>query len=241
MTASARSVLWAGWVGVLGALLAGLGECALHYSASGYGHSESYEFFVQVAPWRLSLGHFLSIFSVPLYFVGYWHLSQRLRPAPAWARRTILLLGLYAFALGDVWLGSRVYLAQLAQALALAQQAGNLDGVKLLSPLLQQASHYNETILIGVRLGVLAVSVIYAWLVLRGQTSFPRWMAACNPIVLVLLAFALYVGFPALGGVVMPVAMNFAHLIFFGASTWLTLRAGSAPPSQSAGEPAAQR
>lgn len=226
---------------MLGALLAGVGECALHYSASGYAHSESYEFFVQVAPWRLRLGHFLSIFSVPLYFVGYWHLSQRLQPAPLWARRTILFLGLYAFALGDVWLGSRVYLAQLVQARALAQQAGNLDGVKLLSPLLQQASNYNETVLIGVRVSVLAVSVIYAGLVLRGQTSYPRWMAACNPIVLVLLAFALYAGVPVLGGVVMPVAMNFAHLIFFGASTWLTRRDGSAQRAHAAGEPAAQR
>ncbi len=231
--ASFRAVVWAGIIGALGALLAGLGECALHYSPEGYAHSETYPFFVHVAPWRLRVGHFLSIFAVPLYFAGYFHLYQRLRPAPTWARRAILILGLYAFALGDAWLGSRVYLAQLAQARALAEQAGNIEGVKLLAPLLQQASYYNENILIGVRLGVLGISLLYVALVLRGQTSYPRWMALCNPILLVAFAFVLYLLLPSLGGVLMPVAMNFAHLIFFGASTWLTLRSSSSFSSSS--------
>ena len=230
---SSRTVVWAGIIGAIGALLAGLGECALHYSPTGYAHSETYQFFVYVAPWRLRIGHFLSIFAVPLYFAGYFHLYQRLRPAPMWARRAILILGLYAFVLGDAWLGSRVYLAQLAQARALAEQAGNIQGVKLLAPLLQQASYYNENILIGVRLGVLGISLLYVALVLRGQTSYPRWMALCNPILLVAYAFVLYLLLPSLGGVLMPVAMNFAHLIFFGASTWLALRSSSSFSSSS--------
>jgi hypothetical protein len=85
-------VILAGWLGALGALLGGQGECALHYSQSGYAGAETYRFFVQIAPWRLTLGHFLSIFSVPLYFAGYWHLYERLRPAPHGARIGVLLL-----------------------------------------------------------------------------------------------------------------------------------------------------
>lgn len=232
--ATSRSVVWAGVIGILAALLAGLGECALHYSSTGYAHSDTYQFFVHVAPWRLNVGHFLSIFSVPLYFVGYWHVYQRLQPAPLWARRTILLLGLYSFALGDVWLGSRVYVAQLVQARAAAEQAGNVDAAKLLNPLLQQASFYNENVLIGVRVGVLAISILLVALMLRGRTSYPRWMAALNPILLVGLAFVLYALLPVIGGVFMPVAMNFAHLIFFSVSTWLTLTSSSSPQPQTA-------
>lgn len=213
-----RSVLLAGWLGVLGALLGGLGECALHYSQSGYADAETYRFFIQVAPWRLTVGHFLAVFTIPLYFAGYWHLYERLRPAPQWARLSVLLLGLYAFTLGDVWLGSRVYLAQLAQALAAAESTGAPEPVRVLSGLLAQASFYNENILIGVRLGVLGISLLYAVFVLRGRTSYPRWMAALNPILLVALAFLLYLAAPPVGGILMPVAMNFAHLVFFTAS-----------------------
>lgn len=236
-----RAVLLAGLLGLLGALLGGLGECALHYSQSGYAGAETYRFFVQVAPWRLTLGHFLSVFSIPLYFAGYWHLYERLRPAPQWARLCILLLGLYAFTLGDVWLGSRVYLAQLAQALAAAESTGAQESARTLSGLLSQASYYNENILIGVRLGVLGISLLYAVLVLRGQTGYPRWMAALNPILLVALAFLLYLAAPSVGGILMPVAMNFAHLLFFTASVIVSDR-GARPSSphrdaQSAGGP----
>jgi hypothetical protein len=227
-TPAPRTVVIAGFIGILGALLGGIGECALHYSASGYADAATYRFFVEIAPWRLSLGHFLSIFAIPLYFSGYWHLYERLKPAPQWARLTILLLGLYAFTLGDAWLGSRVYLAQLAQARAVAESAGDAATSKLLSTLLAQASFYNENILIGVRAGVLVISILYVVFVLRGQTSYPRWMAVLNPILLVIAAFILYVALPPIGGVFMPVAMNFAHVIFFAASTALTLRA---PPA----------
>lgn len=227
-TPAPRSVVIAGFIGLLGALLSGIGECALHYSHSGYAHAETYGFFVAVAAWRLNLGHFLSVFAVPLYFVGYWHLYERLKPAPKWARLTILLLGLYAFALGETWLGSRVYLAQLAQARAAAATAGEAATAKLLSALLAQASFYNENILIGVRAGVLVISILYVVFVLRGKTSYPRWMAALNPILLVIAAFILYVTLPPIGGIFMPVAMNFAHVIFFTASTLLTLRGSPA-------------
>lgn len=224
---SPRAVTLAGVIGALGALLAGLGECALHYSSTGYADAETYHFFVQLAPWRLTVGHFLSVFTVPLYFIGYWHLYERLRPAPRWARLGVLLLGLYAFALGDVWLGSRVYLAQLARALAAARSAGAADTAHVLGDLLQQARYYNENILVGVRLAVLGISLLYVVFVLRRQTSYPRWMAALNPILLVGAAFLLYVLVPPLGGVFMPVAMNFAHAVFFIASTLLSARPGA--------------
>lgn len=71
---------------------------------------------------------------------------------------------------------------------------------------------------------MLLISILYVVFVLRGMTSYPRWMAALNPILLVIAAFVLYVAIPPLGGIFMPVAMNFAHIIFFTASTLLTLR-----------------
>jgi hypothetical protein len=75
------------------------------------------------------------------------------------------------------------------------------------------------------RAGTLIVSVLYAGLVARGRTGYPRWMAALNPTLLALTTFALYRSVPAVGKFVAPVAMNFAHVVLFGASSWLLCRA----------------
>src|SRR3546814_1331940 len=97
-----------------------------------------YGYFAQVPTWRLSVGHFLGALAAPLYLAGYVHVYLAMRPAPAWLRNTVLLLGIYGFVIGDVWLGSRVYLGLIVQA-----QAGGLDAAALLA----QAAAHNEPLI----------------------------------------------------------------------------------------------
>jgi len=209
----------AGLLGVLGALLVGVAEFSLHYTPSHEYH-EDYRFFLGTPAWRLTLGHFLAIFSVPLYFIGYWHVCERLRPAAAWMRRLFFGAGVYAFSIGGVWIGSRVYLALLIQAEQRSSGAAQVE----LSRLLAEASFYNEQSVLALRVAILLISGLFVYLVATGKTSYPRWVALFNPIALVLASFALYFTVPALGGYVMPIAMNVAHLFFFGISTWLCWR-----------------
>ena len=122
---------------------------------------------------------------------------------------------------GSVWIGSRVYLAILIQALDVAATE---ESRSLLAGLLETASFYNETILIGLRVGVLALSAVFVWLVATGQTSYPRWFAALNPIFLVIVCFIIYFSIPSIGGYLMPIAMNVAHFILFGVSLLLMRR-----------------
>jgi hypothetical protein len=217
---SAKVVMQAGVIGAAGSFLAGLGELALHYSPNGFG-GEAYSFFSSAPIWRISIGHFLCVFSVPLYFVGYWHLFEMLKPAGRNARLLILSLGLYAFALGNVWLGSRVDLALIVQA----RDRSAAADTALFTKLLEDAAFYNETILIAVRAAVLIISGLFVVLVLGGRTSYPKWMAALNPIGLVLATFLVYFAWPTLGGLIMPEAMNTAHFVFFVASVVICLRA----------------
>jgi len=217
-------LMTAGLLGVLGALLVGIAEFSLHYTPSHEYH-EDYRFFLGTPAWRLTLGHFLAIFSVPLYFIGYWHVSQRLRPAAAWLRNLFFGAGVYAFSIGGVWIGSRVYLALLIQA----EQQSTGETQAELARLLQQASYYNEQSVLVLRIAILFISALFVYLVASGKTSYPRWVALLNPIVLVLGSFALYFTLPAIGGYVMSIAMNVAHLIFFGVSTWLCWRTIEAP------------
>jgi hypothetical protein len=219
--ASERAVVVAGLVGLLASILVGSAEFSLHFiSTLDYGGPE-YEFFLGASTARLGYGHFVAIFAAPLYFAGYWHLFQRMKPAPATLRLLLMVLGIYSFAVGSVWIGSRVYLAILVQALDVAATD---ESRSLLTGLLEAASFYNETILIGLRVGVLGLSAIFVWLVATGQTSYPRWFAALNPIFLVIVCFLVYFLIPSIGGYLMPIAMNVAHFILFGASLLLMRR-----------------
>ena len=68
---------------------------------------------------------------------------------------------------------------------------------------------------------MLALSAIFVWLVSTGRSSYPRWFAAFNPILLVLVSFLIYFVAPQIGGYLMPIAMNVAHFILFGMSLCL--------------------
>lgn len=223
--ASRRAVFAAGLAGLLAAVLVGSAEFSLHFTSSlNYG-GPAYEFFLGTSSARLTYGHFVAIFAAPLYFAGYWHLFQRMKPAPTNARLLLMVLGIYSFAIGAVWIGSRVYPAILIQAReAAANEAAKQQIVKLL----ETASFYNETILIGLRIGVLALSAIFVWIVATGRSSYPRWFAACNPILLVIVCFIIYFVIPSIGGYLMPIAMNVAHFVLFGVSLLLMKNDGSA-------------
>ncbi|MEP3479582.1 MAG: DUF6796 family protein [Fuerstiella sp.] len=216
--ASGLAVFVAGLLGLQGSVLVGAAEFSLHFTPTMDYGGPQYEFFLQTSAQRLTFGHFLAIFAAPLYFAGYWHLFQRLKPAPQKARLLLLGLGIYSFAIGSVWIGSRVYPAILIQA---REAAANEAAKEQISCLLETASFYNETILVGLRIGVLALSAVFIWIVSTGRSSYPRWFAAFNPILLVLVSFLIYFVAPSIGGYLMPIAMNVAHFVLFGVSLCL--------------------
>lgn len=220
-SASHRWVFAAGLMGLLASILVGAAEFSLHFTETMDYTGPPYEFFLGTSAARLSFGHFTAIFCAPLYYVGYWHLYMRLAPAPVWARCAVLALGVYSFALGSVWIGSRVYPAILIQA----REAAVSDAAKeQLAVLLETAGFYNETILVGLRIGVLALSALFVWLVASGRSSYPRWFALANPILIVIACFAVWLAIPQVGGYLMPIAMNVAHFVLFGGSLLLMRR-----------------
>jgi len=62
---------------------------------------------------------------------------------------------------------------------------------------------------------VLVISIIYIWLVAKGGSNYPRWMAIANPIVLLLFSFIVYLIAPEIGKYLMPIALNVGFTIFF--------------------------
>ena len=203
----------AGWVGLIGASLVGVGEYTIQFSLTGEYASPGYEYFAEISRTRLFLGHYLSVLCAPLYLVGYWHLGKNLAPANPRAANLFFLFGSYSFAVGSVWLGQRAFLALTVQSM--------VAGLSL-RPLLDEFSLLNEPLVNVLRVAVLLNSIIWVWLIRSGRSRYPSWIAWLCPIALLGAIFGLYVASPEIGRYLLPGAMNVVHVLLFAASLWAT-------------------
>lgn len=208
-TESRNWPLIAGWLGLGGAVLVGIGEYTIQFNTTGDYTAPGYEYFIGISAERLYAGHYLSILAAPLYILGYWHLSQHLKPASERAARAFFLIGAYSFAVGAVWLGQRAFLAYVVQESAAGSYSGDL---------LETFASLNEPLVNVLRLAVLINSVIWIALIWKGRTQYPRWMAIFNPFALLALIFVFYFVSPDAGRYLLPGAMNVVHVIVFGLS-----------------------
>ena len=111
----------------------------------------------------------------------------------------------YGLAVGSVWMGSRASISAIVNAPQYAE----------LTHLVELYDLRYESLLQVTRIAVLSISVIYIWLVIKGGSAYPKWMAAANPIVLLLLSFGIYLVAPNVGKYLMPIALNVGFAIFF--------------------------
>ncbi|MFQ5446586.1 MAG: DUF6796 family protein [Saprospiraceae bacterium] len=192
-----------GLLGLAASVIVGVGEFLLHFSAAGYGGEPVYGYLQNVSPERVNWGHFLLVAALPLYFAGYWFIYQTLGRS-RWAL-AVLLTGILSFTTGGIWVTSRAMLIEIVQN----------GGAATTNLLAFYEGHY-EILVQVLRVLVLLLSFFWVMAVLKTKTIYPKWMAACNPIVLLALVFLSYLVWPAAGKYLVPTAMNVAHFIFFG-------------------------
>lgn len=209
------TIVLTGLVGLLGAVLTGVGEFILHFDALARFGAEN-EFFKGISDQRTTIGHFFGVLGAPLYLVGCWHIKLMLQPANKTWSTTAFFIAAYGFAVGAVWIGSRASISALVNAPSspeIVQLMGLYD-------------FRYETLLQIIRVAVLALSVIYIWLTLTGRSHYPKWMAALNPILLILASFIVYAVTPVLGKYLMPIALNVAFFVLFVASIMIARKKG---------------
>ncbi|MDF2539095.1 MAG: hypothetical protein K0S76_2116 [Herbinix sp.] len=62
-------------------------------------------------------------------------------------------------------------------------------------------------------------SILYVILVLKGKSLFPKWMALCNPLFIILYVLPIIFALPApIGGYVAPACLNLSTMVFVGLS-----------------------
>jgi len=207
-----KALYTTGVLGVFAALMVGMGEFLIHFNPAGLDLGIPYGYFHGIDPGRLNQGHFIMVPFIPLYVFGYWHLHLAIKPGHPRLAIAIFGLGVFAFVIGGIWVGSRAYFGHVIQLTA-ADEYGNLR-----EELIANYRNLVETLVEILRVLIILISGIFVFAILKGGTMYPTWMAFFNPFGLLLVIFALFFFARPLGQYLAPTAMNVAHAILFSAS-----------------------
>lgn len=207
-------IISSGLIGLLAAILVGIGEFLLHFdSLWRVGEAGGYEFMKGISADRTTTGHFLAVLGGPLYIVGFWHLMKMLEPANRVVSRIAFTIMSYGIIVGAVWIGSRANISSIINSVQITDT----------SNLVALYEFRYENLLQITRLAVLIFSLIFIWLTVSGRTHYPRWFAVFNPILLLLSIFAIWFLVPSIGIYLMPIALNIAFGLLFLFSTYYSL------------------
>lgn len=201
-----KTIIITGIIGLIAAILTGVGEFLLHYDPLARFSETSYDFMLATSDEQQTMGHFFGVFGAPLYVIGCWHIYLMLKPANQKIAFLAFIIGAYGFMIGADWISSRASIGALIHL----QQTGT-DVNSLIS--LYQLRY--ETLLSVIRITTLSLSLIFIGLVLTGRSHYQKWHAVFNPIVLLLGSFLVYVVVPDIGKYIMPIALNVGFGIFF--------------------------
>ena len=155
-----------GLLGLLAALVTGAGEFLLHFDPQAR-FTDGLAFFQGISEQRSNLGHFLGVLGAPMYVVGAFHIYLMLKSSSAFWALTLFIVMAYGCALGGVWIGSRASISAIVNAPQYAD-LGHLVELYILR---------YESLLNVTRIAILLISLIYIWLVAKGGSAYPRWMA----------------------------------------------------------------
>jgi len=195
-----------GVVGVVAAILVGIGEFLLHFDPLARYSTDSYVFMLAASDERQTAGHFFGVLGAPLYVVGCWHIYLMLKPANQTLAFIGFLISAYGFMIGADWIGSRASIGALVH---FQVSGGNIES---LVPLYQLRY---ENLLTVIRVSTMVISLIFIYLALTGRSHYQKWHAIFNPIVLLVMNFVIYAISPSIGKYLMPIALNVAFGIFF--------------------------
>lgn len=92
----------AGFAGLAGAFLTGIGEGLLQFAPGRSYVDPGYSYFLDIGAERLSSGHWLALSTAPFYILGYRYLIDRLFITSIILRTGLFLLMAWGFVLATV-------------------------------------------------------------------------------------------------------------------------------------------
>ena len=133
---------------------------------------------VVLSPNRMICGALLGVFATPLVVSGFWQVYQGLKGANASV--VLATIGLFGIAsiIGAFVHGTFYYMGEYIQALDKVEEGSQAVIVKMIE-------RHKKVLIISyapVIIFIMIASILFSILVASGNTSFPVWMAAINPL-----------------------------------------------------------
>lgn len=218
-----------GLLALMGALLYAVGDVLLLASKASF---EQYprlkpfskllsdaEKMVVLPPNRMIWGALIGVFATPLVLAGFWQVYQGLNGADAALTLLTGLLFAAASVIGAFVHGTFYYLGEYVQAL-------NKVGDESQAVIAEMIARHRKVLLISyapLLILIVIASILFSILVASGETTFPAWMAAINPVTMT-IAWMLVKHFlpQSVRDWTEGAGFNIAYLLFF-AFTTLTL------------------
>jgi hypothetical protein len=215
-----------GLLALLGALLYAIGDVLLLASKASLEYYPRLKPFakllsdaekmVVLPPDRLMWGALLGVFATPLVIVGYWQVYQGVVPAnPSLALTTFSLFAI-ASVIGAFVHGTFYYMGEYVQALNKVE-----DGSQAV--IAEMIGRHRKVLIITyapVMLLIVVASILFSILVASGKTAFPVWMAALNPVIIIIAWLLLKRVLPQfVRDWTEGAGFNIAFLIFFACTT----------------------
>jgi len=201
-----------GLIGLLAAIMVGVGEFLLHFDPQARFASGGYDFMLAPGIDQQTLGHFIGTLAAPFYLFGAWHIYLMLKPANQKLAFIAFLVTSYGFIIGGDWISSRSGIGAITQLTDSGGFASSKDSVQTLIDLYILR---NENLLTVIRITTLILSLIIAYLAWGGRSHYSKIVSLLNPLVLLLLNFVVFVVMPDVGKYMMPIALNVGFGLFF--------------------------
>ncbi len=137
---------------------------------------------VVLSPQRMMWGALLGVFATPLVIAGYWQVYQGLAGANATLVFITILLFACASVIGTFVHGTFYYLGEYVLALNQVDEGSQ-------SVIADMFTRHRKILIISyapVMIMIVIASILFSVLVASQKTAFPLWMAAANPVVLII-------------------------------------------------------
>ncbi len=226
MVVGKNGVKWiwlTGWIGITGVLLTIVSDIIL------LGRPTHAMRFLERGPQameglsilRIVLGTYLGVFVLPFQLGGLYPIYAGLKPHGGKMPFFVVFSLAYALIMGVAFHGAYVFIGTGYNTL-FALGNGFL-------PMTEMITLYTMywRILVGLMgIGFIPGSLGFSWVILKGRTLFPKWMAAISPLWILFYLFPVVFILPApVGGYIAPSYINLSTGIFILISLIMVLKA----------------
>lgn len=205
-------------IGSVAALMGCLADLLLLYVPHGGYENWDYRFFEHISASRLTWGHYIGVFAIPLELVGLMVVFEALRPAGEKWRTFLAALVVYMMTLGVAYHAMLAPAARVKNALGASVDAAFFKNN--LSLYFEPLGH--------LFFGLFAiVGVVFIFLILKQKTAFPKWAVLFSPLCVYVYIAIFYALFSGIGSAFMVAGFNFSILILIAGAYFFVRKEAS--------------